>query len=309
MKRATLVLAVMLVIALCGIAVAFNPNQTALRYYAYVPDANMPTVDGVFSDGEWDWVPNAFVYKMADYWDADQNAEPLSVAFTEPYTAEDFDVPFCFLGWNKTANTIVWGIQVVDDVFYAPQDYYNTWRGIDSIYWYMDADGDGGRYQYYDPARTGVDGQQGIFRYDEDPEGRSHLGCYGGDEVQWAFKPPYTQVGVDLDPVTGSATVEVTMQVFDWMEYESTGGADASTLHILEEGQILGSRFTIYDQDSDDENDAAMLTFNPKGSLEEDNAFTADDVAQWLLLSEEEPLAGQVAVESTTWGQVKALLK
>ena len=296
-----------LLVGISGLALAFNPNQTELRYFAHIPDENMPTIDGVLSEGEYDWVPERSVYRLSDCWGADPNAGPCARAGDKHAGINDFDVPFCFLGWNKTENVIVWAVQVVDDVFYADQDYYKTFRGNDSIYWYCDADGNGGQYQYYDPPRTGVDGQQGLFRWDKDPEGRSHLGTYGTcDELQWAFKPPYTHIGITHDPITGSGTVEVKMQIWDWMENESTGGAGASTLHQLREGEIIGWRFEILDVDSyvprwwpeRTGDDWASLTFNPKRSPGINNAYTADDFAQWKLLSAEETGVGVTSVEA-----------
>lgn len=300
-----------LVAALVQPAVAHNINATAPRVLAYVPDEYLPTVDGNMGAAEWDWVPPAFVVKLSDYLAApDQNSGP-SVAVgpaAQPYSAADFDVPFAFLGWNPTINAIIIAVQTVDDVPYTVNPYFETWRDADCIYWYMDANHNGGQYQYYDPGRTGADGQQGIFRPEPSRGGRTDLPMWGayapGEAGAWAFREPYVNSAVNYDNATGSYTVETTMQVFDWMDQ---GGPGASTLHQLQAGQTIGMRFAIYDVDSENADDYVMMKWNSVKSVD-DNAMTSDGFDNWILLTEEQTFGGPTAVESMSWGRVKAAI-
>lgn len=293
-----------------GSALAHNINATAPRVLAYVPDALLPTVDGNLEASEWDWVPSAFVVRLSDYLTAEPNAGPRVVVgdASAPYSASDFDVPFAFLGWNPTINSVIIAIQTVDDIAYTAPPYYETWRGADAIYWYMDANHNGGQYQYYDPARTGTDAQQGIFRLEPERGGRPDLPAFSqygsGEATAWAFREPYGRAGIKYDAATGSYSVEATMQTWDWVD---EGGLSASTLHQLKAGETIGMRLTISDQDSENENDIVFLTWNSiNPGL--DNAFTADGFDDYILLTEEQTFGGKAptAVESQAWGRIKA---
>jgi hypothetical protein len=296
---------------LAGNAWAHNINATAPRVLAYVPDEYLPTVDGNLQASEYDWVPPAFVYRLSDYLTAEPNAGPRVIVgdASAPYSASDFDVPFAFLGWNPTINSIIIVVQTVDDVGYTIHPYFETWRTIDSIYWYMDANHNGGQFQYYDPARTGADGQQGIFRPDPDRGGRSDLPAFGqygiGERGAWAFREPYAQTGLRYDPANGSYALESTMQVWDWMD---EGGPAASVLHQLKAGDMIGMRFNIVDQDSENENDFIQFSWNSVNPGL-DNAFTSDGFDDFILLSKEQTLGAATVAESQTWGRVKAAFK
>lgn len=299
-----------LVVGWSGSALAHNIHATAPRVLAYVPDALLPTVDGNLQAAEWDWVPSAFVYKLSDYLTAEPNAGPRVVvgAAAAPYSASDFDVPFAFLGWNPTINSLIIVVQTVDDIAYTAPPYFETWRNADCIYWYMDANHNGGQYQYYDPARTGTDGQQGIFRPEPGRGGRADLPAFGqygsGEAVAWAFREPYVRTGIKYDAGTGSYSLEATMQVWDWVD---EGGATASIPHQLKAGETIGMRFNIADFDSENGDDVVQFTWNSAQGVD-DNALSADGMDDFILLTEEQTFggAGPTAVESQAWGRIKA---
>lgn len=302
MKRVmSVMVALVLVVGIAGVASADNPNATTPRYLAWVPDEHMPVLDGVLD--EWDWVPEGMAFSSAGYWDVDPGTWPRLLGSEEP-TADDFSVPFAFWGWNQTANVVVIAGQVIDDIgFGYDLSWGDTWRGVDTIYMYFDADHDHGVYQY-EEGKNAEEAQQMICRpdlYEQGVAAAVFTHYSGGCENAWTYAEPHTKVGYVWDYDTGSYTIEATFTLWDWAD--QTVGEEASIKHILVPGQIIGMRFGYYDVDPDES--WAYFTVNAPSIA--DNAFTSDGFENFLTLTAEE--TGIVAVESTSWGEIKSLFR
>lgn len=297
------VAAVAMVLMVAAGAWAYNPHTAHPLYLPPVPDELMPTVDGVLD--EWGWVPDDWVYTLSECLDKPAENPPRAGGGEEYTGAGDWDVPFLFVGYNATTDVLVVAAQVVDDVGYWPSENpFETWKGMDSIYWYVNGDGQGGPYQYEEGLHA-ERAWQGIWRPDLD----NWWGAYSwSEEERWPFTPPYLVSGLVLDKTTGSYTMEATITVFDWCDHT---GPDASTKHDMEAGSEFGMRFTLFDVDSESDQDYAYLTFNGPNPEGIDNAFTADNFERAVCLSFEDAYPGgiKVAVEPSTWGQIKSMLK
>ncbi len=305
MKKLNIIVALALVLGFASMAYALNPHDTSPRFLAYVPTDRMPTLDATLD--EYGWVPSQFIYKASDWVGGDAASGPRTLFGTGTPDWEDYDVPFCFLGYNLDADVLILAVQVVDDIGYGfDWSWGDSWRGVDMAYWYLDADADGGQYQYGEGLNS-EEAQQMYCRFDLYEDGvTSSLFTYtsGGENGGWAYKEPYTHVAYNWDRTTGSYTLELTMQLWDWMAREVDGGAGESTPHTFEEGQTIGMRLTFLDVDSDADDDWAAFTFNGPNPDGIDNGFYADNFDPWLCLTAE-----QMAAEPTTWGQLKSLFR
>jgi hypothetical protein len=255
-----------------------------------VPAEYIPTYDGDLSD--WAWFPPAYIFTPDSF-----------IAFGNWTDAEadvpkdDFDVVIYGPAWIPSQNMMTWAVHKVDDIFSTRSDEFYDSYNEDVVQFSVDAD-HGGEAAVPD---GGEDYQQSGFS----PKLGGMTGCYqGGGLVNWAYQEPYLFFGMSpaiVEGTNGTFDVELQHNIFDWLDQS---GIDASTMHMLEAGQIIGYSMEILDTEEGVE-EFPDVEFDWANS-----AIGGEALADYYLMSEADtrPLI-PTAVENTSWGRVKAALE
>ena len=288
MKRVMILLmSGILVIGLCGIAGAdlFGPNGEGNPFYLpAIPDALIPTYDGDLSD--WAFMPEQYVFTPDDFvsfgnWSDAEAAVP----------KDDWDVIIYGPAWIPSMNMVTFAAHVVDDIFFAPnENLQDAWKE-EGMQFATDAD------HGHDPKENSEEYQQNFFT----PKQGGHVGLFGPEELWWEFEEPYCYWGATLPPDAGSPAgydFEIAIALWDHLD---PAGEGASTRHMMEAGQIIGFSIEAYDADAEDQVEMPDIEFDWGNT-----AIGGEVLANWLLLSVEESDMPTVAVESSTWGRIKA---
>ena len=207
---------------------------------------------------------------------------------------------------------LAWGWSPVTNLLYMWEERFDDFNNArltdgdrqENVEFGIDADHSGGRFmglgsEDLDPARW--DGSQGqSYRYylnREDP-----LWHWGS--ATWADKPPYGLIGWSLDGEIGGEgvqTVEIAVTLWDDLNSE---GVEASTIHTLAAGEIVG--IVTATKDSDDPDDSGY-----DGGWWSSSFATADCCADsfidYILLPFEPAI--WTAVEADSWGRIKSTFR
>lgn len=287
MKRFSVLALLGLVFGLVGLSQAQLSEPQAIFQF---PDGLVPTIDGDLSD--WDIVPDAYWAKAEDM---------IVEEGTGTFDPSDLNFKVAW-GWNDTENKLYFACWIYDDHYMDSGEYWsiyvdpaNTDLGPDAIYVTSPAE-DKERWFF---ARA----QKYYFLR---PEKGSTMYSYNTTDPDWDCTPPYgdhafqfLEGGMDGGP----ATLTAEMMITPWEDLNSAAGETAeesipkSKIVDLTEGNIVGIEFS--KKDSDPNEDAIYTAAFWKG-------YFADNAAMWgdWILAPIEP--GLVAVESNTWGQIKA---
>lgn len=292
MKAKTLlVFAIAGCLALAGTASAhmFGSNGEGNPFFVpAVPADLVPTYDGDLSD--WAWFPPAYIFTPDSFihwgnWSDEEAAVP----------KDDFDVLIYGPAWIPSENMVTWAVHKVDDIFSTRSDEFYDSFNEDVVQFAIDADHDGAA------AEAGNDYQQSGFS----PKLGGMAGTYqGGGELNWAYTEPYLYYGMEpavVEGTTGTFDVELQHNIFDWID---PAGIDASEVHQMEAGQIIGYTVEVIDTEEGRE-EFPDVEFDWGNS-----AIGGEVLADWYLMSVEEtqPLI-PTAVENDSWGRIKEALR
>lgn len=286
MSRIALISIVTFGIALLLVGAAWAHFPEGHMYFAFqFPDGMIPEFDGDLSD--WDIVPEEFRIRTEDLYEqlAGKGKAGTGVDL-EDLTA------LIMLAWNPTENMYYVGAQTFDQAYI---------QGFDRLEVDTDPDHTGGQYKNFsaddftEEERTLMEGQQAqqhIFHYD--PWTVLNLAT-----ATWTMDPPLARVGMQFDgalDAEATTTYEIALTLFDDLNYN---GLEDSELHIMEEGQIIGSDIVIVDSD-DLAHENMWEDFWTLSGMGQTFMY-AQNFADVML----SPLT-VTAAEPSSWGKVKA---
>ena len=283
--RVACIVAAALCLAITGIAQAhLFPNGQGNPYFTpAVPADLIPTYDGDLSD--WAWFPPAYTitpdwFTQLGDWTAG-----------EQVPKDDFDVIIYGPAWIPSQNMITFAVRKVDDIFFTRSDDFQDSWDEDVIQFAIDADHGG------EEKLESQEYQQAFFS----PKLGGGAGCYGPEEVQWAFQEPYAFWGMEpaaVEGTNGTFDVEIQLKIWDHMD---PAGEGASTEHQLVPEQIIG--FTIEIIESEEGCSECPDVEFDGGNV----AIGGEVLPDWFLMSEADtrPLI-PTAVENASWGRIKS---
>jgi len=295
--RRSMFLALVMVVGVLGwsgVGLGYE-NANNIGYFALqVPDPTKMVIDG--EDNDWAWYDPAYVITT------DQMACTLTGVVPPK---DDIDIAIK-VGWSAPPdNRLFVFVRVTDDTLNIDETKLDAGWKDDDLEIITDADHSGTFHGPADGGGTRTDMQQWTF----------HIPTPGGypkvaymrykqiPEMQWAIEEGYVQAAVKVEPeakhLATNVTIgyEVAMPLWD---YYSPDGYDASTRHVNEAGQVLGLSITYNEADSKGRTNQISTHPNEKG------AHDADFMSEFTLLAVGEYIP---AVESSTWGTIKALLR
>jgi hypothetical protein len=289
-------------LALVGLAFGLYPssgwaysNCNGIGYFALeVPKDVTIVVDG--QDNDWTWFDRDYIYTTDDMCNTLGNPMP---------SKDDIDVAI-HIGWTPEPDNQLYGfVRVVDDTLNVDEtNLENAWRD-DALEFITNPDHDGDWHKDDKALRTDM-GQWSMQvanpgGYPQD----IYLRFQQPPEMQWAIDEGLVKGAIDVKPERGTmvpnATVSYEMGMPLW-DYYAPEGAASSVRHINVAGQTLGLNITLNEADVGDRSDQLSTSTNEKAHLDTD--FTAE----FTLLAIGDYLRA-TAVESRSWGAVKALLR
>lgn len=280
-------------LAVCAVAFLFGGIAAAQDYFIPgVPDPNTMVIDGEADD--WAWFNEAYAITMANVKDNDNPG-------TEP-ASDDWDIVE-YMAWAPP-NWLFMYCRVTDDQFSVTSARNGDMWKNDCHEFTIDADLSGGNYRTEEShGRTAQ--QYGVWIIDEpeDPvrgnNGYSISSLWCEDELQWAGAPPYLVAAVVPPEGEFDVTYAYEVKVAVWDALYPT--VETSTPHIFSDGDQFG--FTWMWDDTDATPETRDNNLSPIGG---GDAWTdADKCAVFQCV---EP-GGPVAVESSSWGLIKAVFK
>ena len=272
-----------------------NENSNGVGYFALqVPDPGAMVLDGLGDD--WGWFDPAYIIGP------DQMSA--TVGGTVP-DKSDWDCAI-MVGWTpEPDNRLYVFTRVVDDTLNIDEtDMNNAWKD-DDMEIPLDVDHSNTFHGPADGGGTRTDMQQLGF----------HIATPGGypqcanlrhlqiPEMQWPVAEGMiegvTHVVPKAEHLATNVTVgtEVRMAAYDFL---SPNGADASTRHVFVAGQVLGMSVTF--GEADGAGRSHQISTHPT----EGGAHDSDLMSEFTLLAIGEY---ETAVQASSWGAVKALLR
>jgi hypothetical protein len=286
-------------VAWIGSSLAYE-NSNGLGYFALeIPPEHIPSMMVNGLDNDWGWFDPGFIYgpdDMATTLGGDMpDKSDIDIAIKAAWTPEPDNRLYVF-------------VRVVDDQLNVDEPAMDAGWKDDDMEIILDPDhsgtfhgpndgGDGMRVEHqqwtFHVSTPGAYPQVPYLRYNQLPE------------MQWAITEGYVEGEVDVQPqrehLATDVTVgyEVRMMAFD---YYSPDGFDASTRHVFTAGETLGMSVTL--NEADDGGRTHQISTHPNELGSEDSDYTSE----FTLLSVDE-YEIQTAVESSSWGAVKALFR
>lgn len=292
-KGLVLTAMVMGLIALAGSSVAYE-NANGVGYFALeVPNPGAMVVDG--KDNDWTWFDPAYIV----------GPDQMACTLTQVVPPKsDIDIAIK-AGWTpEPDNRLYVFVRVVDDTLNIDEVNMDDGWKDDDMEIIMDADHSGTHHA----GANGGDGSR-----EEHQQWTFHIPTPGGypqvafmrwqqvPEMQWAINEGLVEAAVNVQPEAKHMTTDVTvgyeirMPTWDWY---SPDGAAASTRHVFVADQTIGMSVTVNEADTGGRTNQISTHPNEAG------AHDADFTAEFTLLAK-----GTTAVESNSWGAVKALLR
>ena len=306
MKRVSFALC--LTVGLAVSAQAHVPEGQVLLAFQF-PAGAEPTLDGDLS--EWAVVPS-------DYWIG-----------PELYTAPDGSQ---WTDLSDLNSKVIVGYSASTDRLYIHHEYFDDFRKrdfanlppVEGLFgeepnlpdtFEIQVDGDhGGEDSWYDPASEPENGSrwaQNIhFRIpDLDPtspnvnEEATAWAWYWQSQATWTGNLPWAASGYSSDVVELNAPdvngqAEWMFTAWDNLQWDDP---DASVVHDMVEGQIIGMNWQISDYDAIDDNSREDWLLNGQATI-----WQTSSVATDFLLAPVEDVDFITAVEAESWGRVKA---
>jgi hypothetical protein len=293
--------AMAVVIALAGSSLAYD-NANGIGYFALEVPADVKiTVDGL--DNDWQWFDMAYIVGP------DQMAATVG---GEVPPKDDIDIAIK-AGWTAATGDdpgkLLVFVRVVDDMLNIDVTEGDAGWQDDDMEIILDVD-HSGTYHSADDASGGgtrTDMQQWTFHV-ATPGGypqTAHMRYQQIPEMQWAITEGYVEAATNVTPKAEHLATDVVVgyeiRMPAW-DFYSPDGFDASTPHLFEAGQTLGMSVTL--NEADDGGRSHQISTHPVEAGAHDSDFTSE----FTLLSVEE-YTRAVAVESSSWGAVKALFR
>lgn len=258
-------------------------------YIPNIPEDATMVIDGQGDD--WDWFPEAYAITAAGVADNDGKEMPI---------ASDWDV-IEYVAW-EAPNWLYMYCRITDDIFSVTSATNGAMWKNDCHEFVVDGDLSGGVYRTAES--HGLTAQQyGVWVIDEpvDPirgaDGYSISSMWCEEELQWAGGPPYLEAAVVPPVGTTDVTYAYEVKVAIWDALYPTEAE--STPHILSGGDQFG--FTLMWDDTDATPESRDHNLHPLGGGDAWNDADKCAVFECVDLS--------VAVESTSWGSIKALYR
>ena len=242
------------------------------------------------------------------------------------YQPHDLDFRI-WIGWNRSSNRVYVAGQFVDDLYMNefPHNWYDRFNQHDSMSLMIDGDHSGGEWetnsrtvQWYEAISHVPSGPTVSM-----PHVTTGFGAEGVSLRSWVVLPPYSDGGGGVageNPIVW--VVEFYVTPFDWLilefpwpdpehsdepDYVSPAaglepGPESSEVSPLKTGRIIG--FTVIVKDDDivgpNQPDTQIIAY--------ESPFSADTFVDGLLVGSDGNIPGDTAVESITWGRIKASL-
>ena len=286
-----------------GIATAQEPPEVPLFFAVGIPAGNQPTIDGDNSD--WAWVDRSFEVTIEDMNALTGGADDADDLFID-----------LVIGWQPSNNSINAMIHVHDDALIVDKNPTCTFRD-DNCEVHFDPDNQGGG-PYSAPADLDLQpAYQMCLSFSEQfPRVQMYNGALANFE-QSAFDFWWTHSGdfVDANMVNEGEEYyyEFSAELFDPLSI--SGGPDASTNWDLAAEQSVGMSISVDDADlglnANGEEGSTPLDCCPEGffwqaqmSMAEQFMNTGGMPDIFLTAAD-----GATAVEATSWGQLKTIMK
>jgi hypothetical protein len=286
---------------------AFAHFPEGVTYFAVqFPDDSVPALDGDLSE----WAPlQGTAYEITTEMLYEQLAG-MGLAGTGVDLSDA--AIWLAVGWNEAANKMYVGAQMYDNLHMVLRP-----TGEPSLMWQQDDleimtdfDHSGGAYTGFadltpeeSKRQVGAQAQQYAYAYPN----ADGINSYTFSSALWDSEPPYNIAGLDykganLGPGTSFYEVGLTVwQDRNWL------GPDQSIEGDLTEGEIIGMQFSFGDFD-DPENPTQYHAFWTVSG--QDGTFQfAERFADFMLAPMDDTIdwaAAPQAVESNTWGRIKA---
>ena len=243
------------------------------------------------------------------------------------YQPHDLDFRI-WIGWNKSSNRVYVAGQFVDDSYMNsfPAMWWDRFGHHDAMAFMVDGDHSGGVLEMNSRAAQRYEAISHV------PAGPT-VGIYGvtlgfaaesASLRRWPFLPPYSDGGggvVGENPTVW--VIEFYVTPFDWLVLDfpypdpehaddpnyvnpAAGldpGPESSMVSHLQTGKIIGFNISVSDDDivgTSDRTEYKLLAF--------ESPFSADTFVDGLLVGSDGNIPGDTAVESVTWGRIKASL-
>ena len=287
-----------LLIALClSVGFAFSawghsPEGQELLAIQF-PAGSEPTLDGDLSD--WAIVPDDYVITSGMHIDYETGVTLTDLA--------DLNTKI-IVGWSESTNRL-----------YMHNELYDNFRkreipeghNADSIEMTLDGD-HGGEDTWMADANDAGRYAQGVHfifpAINPDANDRSGWYFFWMNQSTWCNQLPWADQGYTSDAaslnavdVTGKAEWMVTL--WDNLQFDDP---DASDVHDLNEGEIIGLNWSLHDYD-DMEEPLRTYSWTLNG---EASYWNMSSVATDFLLAPVEDLGWVTAVEGESWGRIKA---
>ena len=244
------------------------------------------------------------------------------------YQPHDLDFRI-WIGWNRNSNRVYVAGQFVDDMYVNefPHNWYDRFNQHDSMAIWIDGDHSGGG-RFESNSRT----EQVYEAISHVPTGPTvsmpHVTTgFAADSASlrsWVVLPPYSDGGGGVAGENPTVwVVEFYVTPFDWLVLEfpypdpdhaddpdyvdpAAGlepGPESSEASPLQAGRIIGFNVTVMDDDivgSTNEPDLLIIAY--------EYPMSTDSLVDGLLVGSDGNIPGDTAVESITWGRIKASL-
>ena len=271
------------VIGLVGNVFAYEGFPTF--YLNEITEATPITIDAELSD--WTWVDPTTIITSDDLQDILGGDLP---------PKDDWDC-VVYGGWSSIDNMLYLGVKITDDEWNNDTpDEGNSYKD-DCVELIIDADNQGGNYREIDP--DGQSAQQLAFHI-PGPAGTATIYHWAPEEMQWICSEPWFVHAYDDANVPDEVIYEWKMAIWDRVD---PAGPDASDRHICTADETIGFQLQFDDVDAEpDTRDHQPGT----GTSESGASWTdASVISNFVLL----PVGGEVAVDASSWGSIKALMK
>jgi len=291
-----------LTVALASASFA-GSNANGIGYFALeVPQGHSIVADGDISD--WGWFDPAFIYGPDDM---------TEILAGEMPTKADLDLA-AYTAWTGTDrdNKIFGFVRVTDDSLCVIETLLDDgWRD-DDLEVVADPDASGGPMEGEFDTR-GVAGQQFTMHLATG----GYESAYGDGSwwLRWQVAPEMHWLDELVEATTttvpagqGNGATDVTVHYEYSMplwDLAVPDGQDASVLHLLEVGQLIGFGYQLNEAD----NPEIRRTHQVATAGEEGASGNGDFLSEYTLLAigeYEDMGGGATAVETQAWGKIKA---
>ena len=290
MKRvAILVLAISLLITANAMAQRwkYGEDEVPMLYAVGIVGDVVPAIDGDLS--EWAGYPEWNVWTFADDF-IDNSFGTVKDLGTLDFTGK--------LAWHEGTNMVYWAFDVWDDIHVqeSAQGKCYYWAN-DDLEWYIDADNSGGSYNGNEP--------EGVRRCGPAQQEAMLVGGVGDDictcsASKWYMDAPYLYWKGKVTTLANGTqtTYEVARMLFDFVDETP----DASKIHTLFEGDVIGMSWDIDDQDVAGGSQTTAWYTTALTALYRE----ADNLNDVQMSPLEWEVSAVTAVEAQSWGFIKA---